>query len=282
MKKRLFISNLLLLSVFFVINTAQGQQKSSKRDNYLQDFVFKGNNIQFNFSTLLTSKSHLEKLSGSHQIGSSSTLGLLLSFKYQANFNNKYSLIIGPEVTILGRNLITSFNKNEFTPPLIDNYELNGRASYIPCLILSMPISLEKRWIYSKKKYLFGNSGLRLNFSTGGDFDIFSINLQSTNNSFYNVGGVDVYANNDAKPWISIPLNAGHAWLLRNNNLLQLSICSNMSFTKYVNGTYQIDVPGKPLTTGRYSSTGSYIGLSMNYVFTNANYRIRKSYEKKL
>ena len=53
-----------------------------------------------------------------------------------------------------------------------------------------------------------------------------------------------------------------------------------MSFTKYVNGTYHVIIPGKPITSGSYSSTGSFIGLSMNYVFTNANYRVRKAYEK--
>jgi len=106
------------------------------------------------------------------------------------------------------------------------------------------------------------------------------ISLQNVNNGFYNAGGTDVYANNDAKPWVSFPLNAGHSWLLKNNNLLQLAICSNISFTKYVNGTYQIIIPGKPLTEGKYSSTGSFIGLSINYVFTNANYRIRMAYEK--
>ncbi len=103
----------------------------------------------------------------------------------------------------------------------------------------------------------------------------------NTNNGFYDAGGVYVYANNDAKPWVSFPFNAGHAWLLKNNNLFQLSICTNFSFTKYVDGTYEIDIPGRSLTQGRYSSTGSFIGLSMNYVFTSANYRIRKEYEKK-
>jgi len=61
---------------------------------------------------------------------------------------------------------------------------------------------------------------------------------------------------------------------------LQLSICSNVSFTNYVNGRYYIDIPNQPLTEGNYSSTGSFVGLSFNYVFTNANYRIRKAYEK--
>jgi hypothetical protein len=270
------------ISCSIVIFHVHGQQNGVLRENYLKDYVFKSNHIQFNFATLSTFKAKLKTLSGNYPVSSSATLGLLISLKYQVNFNNEYSLITGPEAIILGRNFNTSFNKNDFSPPLVKDYEIKGISSYIPDMVLSLPVLLEKRWLDADTKYLFANAGLRLNFSTGADFDFFSISVQNTNNSFYDVGGVDVYANNDAKPWLSFPLNAGYAWLLKNNNVLQLSICSNISFTKYVNGTYRVDVPNEPLTTGQYSSTGSYIGLSMNYVFTNANYRIRKAYEKKL
>jgi hypothetical protein len=37
------------------------------------------------------------------------------------------------------------------------------------------------------------------------------------------------------------------------------------SFTKFVNGTYQVNIPGHPLTEGTYGTTGSYTGMS--YVF---------------
>jgi hypothetical protein len=139
---------------------------------------------------------------------------------------------------------------------------------------------LERRWLYSNTKFLFADVGLRFNFGLGADLDIYSISLSNTANGIYQVGGVYVYSNNNTKPWISFPINAGHAWLLKNNHLLQLAICSNISFTKYVNGRYHIDIPNQPLTEGDYSSTGSFIGLSFNYVFTNANYHIRKANEK--
>ena len=157
---------------------------------------------------------------------------------------------------------------------------LSGLNSYFADLILSFPVVLERRFLYKSSKFIFVNGGFKLNVSTGADFDVFSIVLMNTSNAFYDVGGVDVYANNDARPWVSVPLNAGHSWLLRNNNLLQLSICSNVSFTKYVNGTYLIDIPGRTPATGKYSSTGSYIGLSLSYVFTNGNYKIRKAFEQ--
>ena len=188
---------------------------------------------------------------------------------------------MGPEAILAGRNFNIVFNKNDFSPALIKNYNSRGKDSYVADLILSLPVLLEKRYLYKRTKYLFANAGFQFNVSTGADFDISSFYVQNINNGFYNPAEVNVYANNDAKPWVSFPLNAGHAWLLKNNNVLQLAITSNISFTKYVNGTYQVTIPNKPVTEGRYSSTGSYIGLSVNYVFTNANYRIRKEYEKK-
>jgi hypothetical protein len=269
--------------VIKLVDTLMNKKRNIQfeREVYLNKYVFKGNHIQFNCAIISTFKSRLENLTGNHPVTSNATPGLLLGLKYQVNFNNKYSLITGTEIILSGRNFATSFSKNDFSPPLVSDYNTK-QSSLIQDLVLSLPVVIEKRWLYSTTKYLLANFGFRLNFSTGADLDVFSLNLLNTSNSFYNAGEVNVYANNDAKPWVSIPLNVGHAWLLKNNNVMQLSICSNISFTKYVNGTYQVDVPHKPLTTGRYSSTGSYIGLSMNYVFTNANYRIRKEYEKKL
>jgi hypothetical protein len=249
------------------------------KENILEKYIFKSNHLQFNFALLSTFKAQLTKISGDHPVGSSAAAGLQLSFKYQINFNDKYSLITGTEANLPGRNFNTSFSKNDFSPPLVSDYSTKG-TSVIQDLILSLPVMLEKRWLYSSTKFLFADAGIRLNFSLGADLDIYSIDLSNTANGIYHVGGVNVYSNNDAQPWISFPINFGYAWLLKNNNLMQLAICSNISFTKYVNGRYHIDIPNQPLTEGNYSSTGSFIGLSFNYVFTNANYRIRKAYEK--
>jgi hypothetical protein len=249
--------------------------------NLLKEIVFKGNHIQFNFSILSTFKARLTETKGDYPVKATATPGLLLGFKYAINFNNYYSLLTGPEAAIAGRNFIVSFYKNDFYPPLIKDYHFKGIDTYLADLILSLPVFLEKRILYSNTKYVFFQAGVRLNISTGADADYFDLLVMDTNNNFYHAANVDVMANNNAKPWISLPINFGHAWLLRNNNGLQLAITSNISFTKYVNGIYQVTMPNQPLTEGSYSSTGSYIGLCMNYVFTNANYRIRKQIERR-
>ncbi len=55
----------------------------------LKNDVFKSNHIQFNVGRLYTSKAGLKKISGNYPVASSAARGLLLSFKYLINFNNK-------------------------------------------------------------------------------------------------------------------------------------------------------------------------------------------------
>lgn len=273
-----FFPGLLFL---FLSANVKAQEKRLHRENFLTDFVFTGNHIQFTFSTLSVLKARLKNETGNYPVNTRAALGLLLGFKYQINFNNEYSLIIGPEAVVAGRNFNTSFNKNDFSPALIKDYKIEGINSYTADAIFTLPVLAEKRWLYANTKYVFADAGACLNVSTGADFESLFILLMNTNNGFYNAGGVYVYANNDAKPWVSFPFNAGHAWLLKNNNVLQLAFTANVSFTKYVNGIYNVIIPNKPVTEGKYSSTGSYIGVSLNYLFTSANYRIRKEYQKK-
>ncbi|WP_276503041.1 hypothetical protein [Terrimonas pollutisoli] len=273
--------NLFLIFVFFfpVVNIS-AQTNNIRRENLLNEIVFEGNHIQFNFSLLSAFKAQLKERSGHYPVNTTNAPGLQLGFKYQINFNNNYSLITGSEAVLTGRNFNIVFHKNDFSPPLIKDYNFKAKDTYLSDLILILPVLVEKRYLYKKTKFFFINAGARLNISMGADFDIFAFSVQNTTNDFINVAEINVYANNDAKPWISFPINGGHGWLLKNNNILQLAICSNLSFTRFVNGVYQVNIPNEPLTVGNYSSTGSYIGLSMNYVFTNANYRIRKAYEK--
>ncbi len=275
------IFSILFAPVFFIYNSVLAQGNVIKRENFLSDYVFKGNHIQFDVMAMSVFKAKMVNQSGSYPVSSKPALGLSIGIKYKINFSNTKSLIIGPDATVLGRTFITAFNKDDFSPSLIRNYKIKGINSYAPVAVISLPILFERRWLYAKTRYFFANGGGRFCFGAGADYESMFIVVQDINNGFVDVGGTNVYANNDAKPWISFPLNAGHSWLLKNNNLMQLSICGDISFTKYVNGTYTIkNIPNRDVTTGSYSSTGSYIGLSFNYVFTSANYRIRKAFEK--
>lgn len=199
---------------------------------------------------------------------------------YRINLNKKFSLNTGVEAGIVGRNYNISFYKNDFSPELKENYLFHGIGTFVGDLILSIPVSFEKRFFYTENRFIHGKAGIRLNYSNGADFDTDAVFVENINGEFLFVAEIDKYANNDAKPWISYLLSAGHSWVLKNNNICEITLVSNISFTKYVNGTYKITIPGKPLSEGYYSSSGTYFGIGLNYIFTNANYRIRRKYEK--
>src|SRR5688500_18776685 len=103
MKKNLLLYKLAFdFTYFFGILPSSSQENKLERKNFLNDFIFKGNHVQLNFSTLVTIKAQLKNQTGSHPVTTRTAPGLLLSFKYQLNFNNYYSMITGPEAIILG------------------------------------------------------------------------------------------------------------------------------------------------------------------------------------
>gem|GEM_PF-1415951 len=263
-------------------NCLHAQGVVLNKNDFLKDYVFKGNHLQVSLARLESFRAKLKRETGNYPAKSSLSPGLLLGLRYSINRSNKISWLAGAEAMLLGRNFKVRFDKDEFSPPLVSDYTNYGNRALLLDMVLSVPVWAERRWIYNNRKYVFAQSGIRLNFSLGADYDTYSITLPNTASGFYEIVKVNVTANNEARPWLSIPINMGHAWLLGNNNIIQLGLYSNTSFTRFVKGRYEIALPGQPATTGKYSSSGSFFGVSLHYVFTSANYRIRKAYDKEI
>ncbi len=87
---------------------------------------------------------------------------------------------------------------------------------------------------------------------------------------------------NNYRPWINYNIGGGYSFLLRNDNFLEFNLLANASYTKMVNGDYQVNVTGKGMSTGKYSANLSYLGLTIAYIFTGTNKRLRNLYEKQL
>jgi hypothetical protein len=86
--------------------------------------------------------------------------------------------------------------------------------------------------------------------------------------------------NNNA-PWVNYNIGGGYSLFLSNYNFLRINVIANLSAKKLVNFNYTINVTGKPQSTGTYSANLSYIGVSLNYIFTGANKKLVKLYKKK-
>jgi len=267
---------LLLLLVFVIEGSSQ---PVFRRKEVLADHVFRSNHFQFIISPLSVFKAKLSRQTGSYPAGSGAVPGLAAGFKYQINFNKQYSLMIGPELELLSWKFFVAFKKGDFSPALAADYNSRDLHYFLPVAILSLPVQVEKRWLYRQTGFLYAGAGVRFNVSTGFDLDGISYFVQQ-GNQFYEAAGTEVYSNNDAKPWISFPVTAGHSWMLTNFNLLGVGLVADFSLTRYMDGKYWINAPAQPRTTGRFSSTGTYLGLSVRYNFTGTNYRLRKILEK--
>ncbi|MDQ2753078.1 MAG: hypothetical protein M3R72_08660, partial [Bacteroidota bacterium] len=91
---------------------------------------------------------------------------------------------------------------------------------------------------------------------------------------------LNLNTNNQNKPWFTYSLGSGYQWVLKNNNLMKIGLVANLSFTHFVKGTYQITIPGDPITQGTYHVTGSYLGIAASYGFTGMNRKLVHSYEE--
>jgi len=55
---------------------------------------------------------------------------------------------------------------------------------------------------------------------------------------------------------------------LRSGNIFQVNLKLNFSETDFATGTYLFTTGIQPDMSGKYGLSGSYIGLSMAYIFT--------------
>jgi len=84
--------------------------------------------------------------------------------------------------------------------------------------------------------------------------------------------------NNRNKIWLTFLVGINKSIRLKNDNLLSLGIQADISRTNFLIGSYEITIPGQPVTSGMYSINGSSVGISVAYIFTGTNRRLARKY----
>ena len=79
---------------------------------------------------------------------------------------------------------------------------------------------------------------------------------------------IDQMYDNGNKPWVNFHISGGHAWGLKRGNLLQAALKLNYSPVDFAVGIYNFHVGNQPDVIGEYKLSGSYIGLSLSYIFS--------------
>jgi hypothetical protein len=107
-----------------------------------------------------------------------------------------------------------------------------------------------------------------LNYSTAADLEFHDILEPDVQGNIRKVAEQILYPNNDAQPWISVNIDLGRTWKLKNNRLMRFFIQYNASFSEVVEGEYIVYNQAGISSKGTYAQNGSYLFAGMSYYFT--------------
>jgi hypothetical protein len=155
-----------------------------------------------------------------------------------------------------------------------DLFHIKG-ISRTAVFLLRIPVTMERRWFSGDDKYTYVSVGASLNYASLEEESerhlATDVNNQPTE-YFY----IRLQTNNNKKPWLNYHIGGGHAWMLKNKDFISAGIIANLSLTRFINGTFTMDIPGQPKVEGNYSFKGSYASLTVCYVYTGTKKRLRR------
>lgn len=268
-KRNCFFLNFFILT-FLSFQLLQANSQAKKSLNPIKNKLF-----SIHLISGFAQKAILHRTTGEYYVKSTMQPTWELGINLQSNLNEKFFLITGVMATSNGRNVVFDAPVKEINPydypdpfPPIKNNQFDFGVSF--------PFLLEKDWQLNKIKNAFIQTGLNLRFSFGYDIDIYENTFTDTNQQRINVFGMELNSNNQKKPWVSYNFGGGFRWMLKNYDTIKAGIVTNISFAEFVNGTYQVNIPGHATTEGTYGITGSYIAISLSYIFTGINKQFTK------
>lgn len=263
-----FLKFLLIVYCSFRLIEVNGQPVTKKDNSDGKDLypkVTKRNLFSIHTAIGLSLKAKINPEGGEYRVTSTPQPAGEIGFNLQCDLNSDLFFITGLTLTITERNAAVDVPAHQINPIYPDPFPLMEVSDADFCA--TIPFDIEKDWQLEKSKIIYGRIGLNLKYSFGYDEDNIGNDLHDTNNQRINVFSLELNSNNHNKPWFTYTIGAGYGWTLRNHDLIKLGLVANISLTKFVSGTYEVNIPGEPLTHGSYGVTGSYIGLSFNYVF---------------
>jgi hypothetical protein len=272
MRKNAALSLVILISIF-----CQAQKKKDMAGERL-DLIFKHNHISFAAATNWIQKAKIESIAGSYHIGAESMRGWEVGFNYHINFKKSHSLVIGLHGVASPRTHTLFISKEDFTPPLQEDYNTTKRLNKTIDMYFSLPVLFEKRWFAKNKKIWNLNAGIAIGFFP----DEFYEGFTSYSFSLQPIVNKDLLVTSGYKPWLNYVVAAGHNWILSNSNILRVNFQANYTSFNLAKGEYEINVPGKPVSNGLYASRLSGAGISVTYILTSSRRKLVRNYKKEL
>jgi hypothetical protein len=259
---------------------------SQTRSNYSNDSLpsnrYPGRSLfGFSISPYIVNKAKATPQSGAYHLKTLYKHGFEAGADYHIHINNCYSVIVGLHGGATATNYKLFIPGSDFNPSIGGNWNEYGPAEW--AYYMSVPIWIQKRWFAGSNGFWNVVAGVNvryypMRYSPYGLGEIIS----DVNGNQINLLEINATMGNNLRPWLNYNIGGGYSLLLRNHNYAQCNLVANFSDKKIIDGTYQINVSGKPQSTGTFSANMSFVGLSFSYTSTGTNKRLRKILEEKM
>ena len=261
----------VFIFLFLILLLASADAQDTGNDIKFDKAVFFSAKRYFSVTVIplaIAAKSNIKGDTKKYSLKSAPQLSFEALINCHYDFEKNYSLIFGAGGGVIGHNLDYVIPKEMFDPPTGSDITSNKALSReMDLFYFKVPVEIERRW----------NSGVANSWNTNiGISLLFSINrtVEGFDAVFLYDGRTYKYlarsqnSNNHGKPWLNYHIASGYTWQLPRKNSIRANVKINMSFAEFAKVSYSFDLPSQPILEGQYGVTGSYIGLSLSYIFS--------------
>ena len=258
------ITFLMLLGVF-----AYSQENDRRGEN-----LFPGNSWGISIAPALIKKGHIDGDKNKYRINSSPQFGGEILINYYYNFESNYSLVFSAGGELLVHNFDYEVPKEMFDPVGGTNISFNPVGPIrMSSSYFKAQAELQSKFNKKQKKSWVGVAGLSLLYPIQGGDEYNAGILWGSNSQSAQEYLFIQYNNYEHKPSFNFHISGGHEWIMNSGSTLQANLKFNFSPVNLAEATYIFDVGSQPEVSGKYKISGSYIGLSISYIFSKLKRR---------
>jgi len=264
----------LYIIIFFGFSTSIQAQNAKPIFDW-EELIFSENHFSLQFIYGRSQKAVIDPDPHMYNISTTSYECLEGGIGYHYSINKKYSIQMGIRGGGIMRDIRYDIPGAAFSPPLsydVSSYK-NGDKSGVP--YFRAPFFIERRFF--KKPGVFWNAqiGVSILYSFFNEEGFISTIVEPNNRQIDYLYG-EFTPNNNQKPWLNYHIGGGLNLILRNKDILRISLVSEISFTQFYRGYYSFTIPGQPLITFDYGVTGTYVALEASYIRTKAKRKFKQ------
>ena len=242
---------------------------------------FKKSNVSLELTVSMLPKAKITRTEGNYRLQSSLRAGYDGGINYIYNVNKHLLISSGFHVVLGERNFFLNVPSED-----VSRYGVSGHYIIFDKALwgaIRVPLLVEKKMNTTNAGLISLKAGLNLRYSGFvTDLVMEGGGIIDSNNNVTRIFSASFSGNNDYKPWITFLAGASKLFVLDNQNILSIGLQADISTTYFFKGNYKITIPGKPVTSGVYKINGTSLGLSLQYIFTGANKRLIRSYQRNI